>query len=87
MRDSLLIGTVAPLGTRLSLPINCGNTEMTDERGEKAARTLPQCYSVHHKSHMTWPATEQEPAQWEAVGFPPEPRPARPMVQFCCSSS
>jgi hypothetical protein len=27
---------------------------------------LPQCHSVHHKSHMTWPELEPGPPRWEA---------------------
>jgi hypothetical protein len=35
---------------------------------------LPQCRSVHHPSHVTWPGLEPRPPRWEAGDKPPELR-------------
>jgi hypothetical protein len=35
---------------------------------------LPQCRSVHHRSHMTWPRLEPGPPRSEAGDCPPELR-------------
>jgi hypothetical protein len=35
---------------------------------------LPQCYFIHHKSHMDWPEREPRPLLWVAGDWPPEIR-------------
>jgi hypothetical protein len=49
----------------------CNDTDRV--KPKYSEKNLPQCHSVHHKSHMDWRGIESRPPRWEAGDKPPKP--------------